>query len=63
LARFDPLGYLREVRHEVSRVTGPRGRRRSSPTGLVLALSALAAGSPRGDQLIRLAMRTLFGFG
>jgi preprotein translocase subunit SecE len=64
LARFDPLAYLREVRQEVGRVTWPSRKETLVTTGLVLALSALAAVFFLVvDQLIRLAMRVLFGFG
>ena len=64
MARFDPLAYLREVRQEVGRVTWPSRKETLVTTGLVLALSALAAVFFLVvDQLIRLAMRVLFGFG
>ena len=64
MARFDPLAYLREVRQEVGRVTWPSRKETLITTGLVLALSALAAVFFLVvDQLIRLAMRVLFGFG
>ena len=63
MARFDPLGYLREVRQEVGRVTWPTRKETLVTTGLVLALSALAAVFFLVvDQLIRLVMRGLFGF-
>ena len=63
MARIDPLGYLREVRQEVGRVSWPSRKETLITTGLVLALSALAAVFFLVvDQLIRLAMRFLFGF-
>ena len=63
MARIDPLGYLREVRQEVGRVTWPTRKETLVTTGLVLGLSALAAVFFLVvDQLIRLAMRVLFGF-
>ena len=63
MARFDPLGYLREVRTEVSRVTWPSRKETLVTTGLVLALSAVAAVFFLVvDQVIRLVMRAVFGF-
>ncbi|WP_376088097.1 preprotein translocase subunit SecE [Roseomonas sp. CCTCC AB2023176] len=64
MARIDPLAYLREVRQEVGRVTWPSRKETLITTGLVMALSALAAVFfVVVDQVIRLAMRVLFGFG
>ncbi len=63
MARFDPLGYLREVRTEVSRVTWPSRKETLVTTGLVLALSAVAAVFFLVvDQVIRLVLRAVFGF-
>jgi preprotein translocase subunit SecE len=64
LAKFDPAQYIREVRQEVSRVTWPSRKETLVTTGLVLALSALAAVFFLVvDQLIQLAMRLVFGIG
>ena len=64
MAKFDPAQYIREVRQEVSRVTWPTRKETLVTTGLVLALSALAAVFFLVvDQLIQLAMRLVFGIG
>jgi preprotein translocase subunit SecE len=64
LARFDPVGFVREVRQEVSRVTWPTRRETLITTGLVLGLSALAAlFFMLVDWIIAGAMRLLFGLG
>ena len=43
LAKVNPVQYLRDVRQEVARVTWPTRKETLITTGLVLALSALAA--------------------
>ena len=64
LAKFDPAGFVREVRQEVSRVTWPTRKETLITTGLVLGLSALAAVFFLVvDQVIAFAMRMLFGLG
>ncbi|MBP0466893.1 MULTISPECIES: preprotein translocase subunit SecE [Neoroseomonas] len=64
MAKFDPAQYIREVRQEVSRVTWPSRKETLVTTGLVLAMSALAAVFFLVvDQLIQLAMRLVFGIG
>ncbi|MBI0536893.1 preprotein translocase subunit SecE [Roseomonas sp. KE2513] len=64
MAGFNPAGYLRDVRQEISRVTWPSRKETLITTGLVLALSALAAiFFLVADWLIQLMMRLLFGFG
>ena len=64
LAKLDPAGFIREVRQEVARVTWPTRKETLITTGLVLALSALAAlFFLVTDQVIALAMRGLFGLG
>jgi preprotein translocase subunit SecE len=63
VAGFDPVGYLRDVRQEMRRVTWPSRKETLITTGLVLGLSALAAVFFLVvDWLIQLAMRLLFGF-
>ena len=63
LAGFNPAGYLRDVRQEIGRVTWPSRKETLITTGLVLALSALAAVFfLLTDWVIQLAMRLLFGF-
>jgi preprotein translocase subunit SecE len=64
LARFDPVGFVREVRQEVARVTWPTRKETLITTGLVLALSALAAlFFMLVDWIIAGVMRLLFGLG
>jgi preprotein translocase subunit SecE len=64
LAKLDPAQYVREVRQEVARVTWPSRKETLITTGLVLALSALAAVFFLVvDQIIAFAMRMLFGVG
>jgi preprotein translocase subunit SecE len=62
LAKIDPIQFTREVRQEVAKVTWPSRKETLVTTGLVLALSALAAVFFLVvDQLIQLAMRWIFG--
>jgi len=64
LARFDPVQYVRDVKTEVARVTWPSRKETLITTGLVLALSALAAVFFLVvDQVIQLGVTFLFGFG
>ena len=64
MAKLDPAGFVREVRQEVSRVTWPSRKETLVTTGLVLALSALAAlFFVLVDWIISGAMRLLFGLG
>ena len=62
LAKIDPVQFTREVRQEVAKVTWPSRRETLITTGLVLALSALAAVFFLVvDQIIQFAMRWVFG--
>ena len=64
LARLDPAQYVRDVRTEVAKVTWPSRKETLITTGLVLAMSALAAVFFLVvDQLIALGMRGVFGLG
>ena len=64
MASLNPVQYARDVRQELSRVTWPSRKETLITTGLVLALSALAAVFFLvADKLIQLGMRLLFGFG
>jgi preprotein translocase subunit SecE len=64
VAKLDPAQFVREVRQEVSKVTWPSRKETLVTTGLVLAMSALAAVFFLVvDQLIQLAMRLVFGIG
>ena len=64
MAKLDPAQFVREVRSEVAKVTWPTRKETLITTGLVLALSALAAlFFLVTDQVIALAMRGLFGLG
>ncbi len=63
MAKIDPVQFSREVRQEVAKVTWPSRRETLITTGLVLALSALAAVFFLVvDQIIQLAMSFIFGF-
>ena len=62
MAKLNPVQFSREVRQEVAKVTWPSRRETLITTGLVLALSSLAAiFFLVADQLIQLAMRWVFG--
>ncbi len=62
MAKLDPAQFVREVRAETARVTWPSRKETLVTTGLVLALSALAAVFFLVvDQVIQLAMRFVFG--
>ena len=64
MAKHNPAQFVREVRQEVSRVTWPSRKETLVTTGLVLAMSALAAVFFLVvDQLIQLIMRWVFGIG
>jgi preprotein translocase subunit SecE len=64
LAKLDPVQFVREVRSEVAKVTWPSRKETLITTGLVLAMSGLAAVFFLvADQLIALAMRAAFGLG
>ncbi len=61
---IDPAKFFREVRSEVSKVTWPSRRETMVTTGLVFALSALAAiFFFVADQVIGIGVRALFGVG
>jgi len=61
---FDPLKFLREVRVEIGKVTWPSRKETLVTTGLVFALSALAAAFFFvADQVIGIGVRALFGVG
>jgi len=63
LAKIEPAQFVREVRQETAKVTWPSRKETLVTTGLVLALSSLAAlFFLVVDQLIQLAMRLVFGF-
>ena len=61
---FAPAKFVREVRAEMAKVTWPSRKETLITTGLVLAMSALAAVFfLLVDQLVALAMRGVFGLG
>jgi preprotein translocase subunit SecE len=63
LAKIDPVQFTREVRQEVAKVTWPSRRETLITTGLVLALSSLAAVFFLVvDQIIQFVMSWIFGF-
>jgi len=60
----NPLKFLRDVRSEAAKVTWPSRKETLITTGLVFALSALAAVFFFvADQVVGLAIRAIFGFG
>jgi preprotein translocase subunit SecE len=64
LAKLDPAQFIREVRQEVNRVTWPTRKETLVTTGLVLAMSALAAVFfLLVDLAISQVMRGVFGLG
>ena len=64
MAKLDPAQYVRDVRTEVAKVTWPTRKETLITTGLVLAMSALAAVFFLVvDQLIAFGMRSAFGLG
>ena len=63
-AAFHPIRFLREVRVEVSKVTWPSRKETLVTTGLVFALSGLAAAFFFiADQVMGIGVRALFGVG
>jgi preprotein translocase subunit SecE len=61
---FNPVGFAREVRVEVTKVTWPSRKETVVTTGLVFALSAMAAlFFFVADQIIGVGVRAMFGFG
>ncbi|MFN7633611.1 MAG: preprotein translocase subunit SecE [Acetobacteraceae bacterium] len=63
MAKWTPAQFVREVRQEAAKVTWPSRKETLVTTGLVLALSALAAVFfLLVDQVIQLVMRWVFGF-
>ena len=63
VAKIEPAQFIREVRQETAKVTWPSRKETLVTTGLVLALSSLAAlFFLVVDQLIQLVMRFVFGF-
>ena len=62
MASLDPARFIQEVRQEVSKVTWPSRKETLITTGLVLALSALAAVFFLVvDQIIALGARLILG--
>ncbi|MCW8087427.1 MULTISPECIES: preprotein translocase subunit SecE [Sabulicella] len=63
MPKLEPVQFAREVRQEVARVTWPSRKETLVTTGLVLALSSLAAVFFLVvDQIIQFVMRLVFGF-
>ena len=63
MAKINPVQFTREVRQEVAKVTWPSRRETLITTGLVLALSSLAAVFFLVvDQIIQFVMSWIFGF-
>jgi preprotein translocase subunit SecE len=61
---LDPIKFARDVRNEVAKVTWPSRKETMITTGLVFALSALAAVFFfLADQVIGIGVRGLFGVG
>ena len=64
MAKLDPAQFVRDVRTEVAKVTWPIRKETLITTGLVLAMSALAAVFFLVvDQVVAFAMRGVFGLG
>jgi preprotein translocase subunit SecE len=64
IVSFDPAGFLRDVRSEVSKVTWPSRRETLVTTGMVIGMAMLASFFFfAADQLIGLGVRTLFSSG
>ena len=60
----DPVKFFREVRAEIGKVTWPSRKETLVTTGLVFALSGLAAAFFFvADQIIGVGVRALFGVG
>ncbi len=60
----NPVKFLRDVRLEATKVTWPSRKETLVTTGLVFALSTLAAiFFFVADQVVGLAIRAIFGFG
>jgi preprotein translocase subunit SecE len=61
---LNPVKFVREVRAEVAKVTWPSRKETMITTGLVFALSAIAAlFFFVADQVIGVGVRALFGVG
>jgi len=64
MARPDPAQFVRQVRQEMAKVTWPSRKETLITTGLVFALSIVAAiFFFIVDQIIAFGVRTIFGFG
>ncbi len=64
MAKLDPAQFVRDVKSEVAKVTWPSRKETLITTGLVLAMSTLAAVFFLvTDQLIAVAMRGVFRLG
>ncbi len=62
--QFNPAKFLRDVRAEVAKVTWPSRKETLVTTGLVFALSGLAAlFFFASDQVIGLGVKAVFGAG
>ena len=60
----NPAKFLRDVRLEVGKITWPSRKETMVTTGLVFALSGIAAAFLfAADQLIGIGVRALFGVG
>ncbi|GAB0113661.1 preprotein translocase subunit SecE [Acidisoma sp. C75] len=61
---FDPLGFLREVRSEASKVTWPSRKETLITTAMVIGMAVIASFFFfAADQIIGLGVRALFGSG
>jgi preprotein translocase subunit SecE len=61
---LDPAKFVRDVRIEVSKVTWPSRKETLITTGLVFALSGMAAAFFfLADQIMGMGVRALFGVG
>lgn len=61
---FDPVGFLRDVRSEVSKVTWPSRKETLITTAMVIGMAVIASFFFFAtDQIIGLGVRTLFSSG
>jgi preprotein translocase subunit SecE len=64
IVSFDPAGFLRDVRSEVSKVTWPSRRETLVTTAMVIGMAVIASFFFfAADQLIGFGVRTLFSSG
>jgi preprotein translocase subunit SecE len=64
MAKFDPLGFLREVRQEIAKVTWPTRKETGITTAMVFVMVLLAALFFLAvDQVLAFLVRVVLGLG